>query len=113
MIDKVFSKLNNNLGNLKQVLKEIPANGTITITHTTAGFAYLVNVQGSLSNAWACYVLQGYGAGTSVRNRIMTIGAGEGITIELVDNKFIISNTTTNTPTLSITVLLGELPFVM
>lgn len=95
------------------MIKVIPVNGTITITHTTASFAYLVNVQGTVISAWACYVLQGYGAGTSVRNRIMTIDAGEGITIELVDNKFIISNATPNIATLSITVLLGELPSVI
>lgn len=105
-----ITALNNNLGNIRNEQYSLSAGGTLTISHSGSPFTCLVVAQGSEASLWGSYILHGYGPGTTLRNHIITLGAGEGISVSISDNSFIITNLKPNLDVaVNITLLLGSI----
>ena len=109
-LDNAIEELNNNLGNIRNEQYSLSAGGTLTISHSGSPFTCLVVAQGSEASLWGSYILHGYGPGTTLRNHIITLGAGEGISVSISDNSFIITNLKPNLDVaVNITLLLGSI----
>lgn len=105
-----INEQNNNLGNIRNKQYSLSAGGTLTISHSGSLFTCLVVAQGTEASLWGSYILHGYGPGTTLRNHIITLGAGEGISVSISGNSFIITNLKPNLDVaVNITLLLGSI----
>ena len=101
----------------KYIKTTINANKTLTLTHSTDTnnmFLWRVSLQGNIGQAYASYLIQGYGAGGSSRDHIFTHFQGTAITITQTDNVITITNTNNlnGKANVVIEVLEGEAPTV-
>ena len=101
---------NTDIGQFKYVAGSIPASGTLQIVHNGVPFAYMVFVQGNMGWAYASYIVQGYGTGTTDRDHFFTLQNGNEITAKIVNNSFVVTNTSTSIVEVRVIVFMGELP---
>lgn len=97
---------------LKVSQYNIAASSSLRLTHTGNRFAWLIAVQGGVSNCYATYIFQGYGMG-DIRDHIATLHQGSNVSAVVDGTAIKITNTTTDKDA-SVNVLtwLGDPPIV-
>lgn len=97
---------------MKKINFGLQAGGHITISEGDDLYSQLLFIQGSLSELYGIYALQGYGDGTDIRNHFTPIQSGNKLAVEISGKKYIVKNTGTVAANCTLVLLLGTVPII-